>query len=89
LSRRRTREADGITCALFINMDLDRRKHDVDIIERVLGRIRDAGGPEDRTPVLDVDLPWVGGDVHRTVELTIGIDDAASDRRSSTRSRRR
>lgn len=70
-------------------MALDRRKHDLDIIERVLGRIRDTGGSEARTRVLDVDVPRAGGDVLRTVELTIGIDDTASDRRSSTRSRRR
>jgi hypothetical protein len=75
-------------------MDLDRRKHDVDVIERVLGGIRDSGSSESevRTRVLDVDddLPWAGGSVHRTVELTIGIDDTDSDRRrSSIHSRRR
>ena len=65
-------------------MDLDRRKHDVDIIERVLGGIRESGSPDVQTRVLDVDVPdapWAGGTVHRTVELTIGIDDTASERR--------
>lgn len=74
------------------DMDLDRRKHDVDIIERVLGGIRDSGSPEVRTRVLDVDVadvPWGAAAVHRTVELTIGVDDTASDRRASIRSRRR
>ena len=74
-------------------MDLDRRKHDVDIIERVLGGIRDSNSPAVQTRVLDVDVPdvpWAGGAVHRTMELTIGIDDTASERRrSSIGSRRR
>jgi hypothetical protein len=61
--------------------DLDRRKHDVDIIERVLGGMRDPGSDaEGRTRVIDVEVPWVSG-THSTLELTIGIDDSVSDRR--------
>ena len=65
-------------------MALDRRKHDVDIIERVLGGIRDSGPPEVNARVIDVDVPdvpWSGGTVHRTMELTIRIDDKASNPR--------
>lgn len=67
--------------------DLDRRKHDVDIIERVLGGIRDTDATEVRTSVLDVDLPWASGSEHPTLEVTVGLEDASSDRRA--RSRRR
>ena len=65
-------------------MALDRRKHVVDIIERVLGGIRNSGPPDVQTRVIDVavpDVPWSGGTVHRTMELTIGIDDTALHRR--------
>lgn len=58
---------------------LDRRKHDVDIIERVLGGIRDHDGAEDaRTRVIDVDVPF-SGSRDQTFELTVGIDQDASD----------
>jgi hypothetical protein len=60
-------------------MDLDRRKHDVDVIERVLGGIRDTGSDR-RTRVVDVDV-HNDQDEHSTLELTIGLDDAESDRR--------
>ena len=62
-------------------MDLDRRKHDVDIVERVLGGIRDARRSDVETRVLDLDVPWASGVDHPTLELTVGIDDSASDRR--------
>jgi hypothetical protein len=56
--------------------DLDRRKHDVDVIERVLGGIRDSDAAEGRARVIDVDVPWVSGFRDQTLELTVGIDEA-------------
>jgi hypothetical protein len=54
--------------------DVDRKKHDVDIIERVLGNIREGGGaPEESTRLLDVEVPWFGGSTRSTVELTVGL----------------
>jgi hypothetical protein len=54
--------------------DVDRKKHDVDIIERVLGNIREGGGaPEESTRLLDVEVPWLGGSTRSTVELTVGL----------------
>lgn len=61
---------------------LDRRKHDVDVIERVLGGIRESDTADDvRTRVIDLDVPWVSGFRDQTLELTVGIDDTASDSR--------
>ena len=61
---------------------LDRRKHDVDVIERVLGTIRDSDAAEDdRTRVIDLDVPWVSGSRDQTLELTVGIDHTASHSR--------
>jgi hypothetical protein len=63
--------------------DLDRRKHDVDIIERVLGGIRDSGGEADgHARVIDLDVPWVSGSSHSTLELTVGIEDPGGRRRT-------
>ena len=62
------------------DMDLDRRKHDVDIIERVLGGMHDADASEARTRVCDVDLPWLDESRHPTLELTVGLGKA-NDRR--------
>ena len=63
---------------------VDRKKHDVDIIERVLGSVRDGAGPEDQsTNLLKVDVPWFGGSTRSTVELTVGLP---SDSRSRARS---
>jgi hypothetical protein len=54
--------------------DVDRRKHDVDVIERVLCGIRDGDGPSDRaTELLDVDVPWLDGSMRSTVEMTVGL----------------
>lgn len=58
---------------------LDRRKHGVDVIERVLDSVRDSDA-DDWVHVFDVDLPWVSGARDQTLELTVGIDDSASDR---------
>jgi hypothetical protein len=53
---------------------VDRKKHDVDIMERVLGSLRDEAGGEDRsTDLLDVDVPCFGGSTRSTVELTVGL----------------
>lgn len=60
---------------------LDRRKHDVDIIERVLGGIRDSDrADDDRTRVIDVDVPS-SGSREQTLEVTIGIDHTEADSR--------
>ena len=62
--------------------DVDRRKHDVDIIERVLGGIRDSGSDADgRSRVIDVDVPWVNGSTHSTLELTVGVEETSDSRR--------
>ncbi|HET9192560.1 MAG TPA: hypothetical protein VFO21_06760 [Vicinamibacterales bacterium] len=58
---------------------LDRRKHDVDVIERVLGGVRDGDTAEGRTRVYDMDVPWVSGCRDQTLELTVGIDDDEGD----------
>jgi len=63
--------------------DLDRRKSDVDVIERVLGSIRDSASDGDgHARVIDVDLPRTSGSTHSTLELTIGIEDPGERRRS-------
>jgi hypothetical protein len=60
---------------------LDRRKHDVDIVERVLGGILDSDAPAGQTRVFDVHVPWVSGSRDRTLELTVGIEGTVSDSR--------
>lgn len=57
-------------------MDLDRRKHDVDIIERVFGGMHHEDPYEARTRVCDVDLPWLDESRHPALELTVGLDEA-------------
>ena len=60
---------------------LDRRKHDVDVIERVLGGIRDSDrDDDDRTRVIDVDVPS-SGSREQTLEVTVGIDHTEADSR--------
>ena len=56
---------------------IDRRKHDIDVIERVLGGIQDEPvGPGSHTEVVDIDArPWFGGVTTSTVQLTIGIGE--------------
>ena len=62
---------------------LDRKKHDVDVIERVLGDIRGSSdaAEDDRIRVIDVDVPSVDGARDQTLELTVGIDATVSERR--------
>ncbi len=69
--------------------DVDRRKHDVDVLERVLGGIRDSGEPDRHSRVVDVDVPGTSGSPHSTLELTLGIDENVSppDRPESPRGR--
>ena len=69
--------------------DLDRRKHDVDIIERVLGGIRDSGDPDGTSRVVDVDVPGPASSPHSTLELTVGIDENVSSPTAATGPRRR
>ena len=67
--------------------DLDRRKHDVDIIERVLGGIRDTEDHHGRTRVVDVNLPWGSEYQHPTLEVTVGLEEPSQDRHATTRRR--
>ena len=60
---------------------LDRRKHDVDIIERVIGGIRETGTSDNRTRVVELNVPSVSGSSGPILELTVGIDDTKSDSR--------
>jgi hypothetical protein len=56
--------------------DLDRRKHDVDVIERVLGNVREMEDVTDKwTRVVDVDVHDVSGSSHSTLELMLGIEE--------------
>ena len=65
--------------------DLDRRKHDVDVIERVLGGVQEtSGAPDSSTRRITLDLPREGGSSRPTLELTVGL---ASDAHSSRRRR--
>ena len=61
--------------------DLDRRKHDVDIIERVIGGICETGSSDGRTRVVELNVPSVIGSSRPILELTVGIDDTESDSR--------
>ena len=65
--------------------DLDRRKHDVDVIERVLGVVHEAIGPDEpRRRVIDVDVPATNGYRSASVELIVNLSDerrSADDRR--------
>jgi hypothetical protein len=54
--------------------DVDRRKHDVDVIERVLGGIHDNARPSRHaTDLLDVEVPWLDGSTRSTVEMTVDL----------------
>jgi hypothetical protein len=55
--------------------NLDRRKHDVDVIERVLGDVNDAvGQPEPLIGIADVEVhPWLGGSITTAAQLTVGM----------------
>ena len=53
---------------------LDRRKHDVDVIERVLSGVRDRL-QEDRSPTHIIDVGPRSAAEHSMLELTIGLAD--------------
>jgi hypothetical protein len=60
--------------------DLDRRKHDVDIIERVIGGIQEgADGPHER--VIGVEVPSIGGSPIVELVVNLSDDSATTDRR--------
>jgi hypothetical protein len=68
--------------------DVDRRKHDVDVIERVLGGVRETTSPADEsTPLISVEVPWFGGSARSTVELTVGLSTVSERPRTATRGR--
>jgi hypothetical protein len=55
---------------------VDRKKHDVDVIERVLGSAQEtATWSEAPTTRYSVEVPWIGGSMESTVEFTIGLPD--------------
>lgn len=56
---------------------IDRRKHDIDVIERVLGGIQDESVSRgSHTEVVDIDArPWLGGFTTSAVQLTVGIGE--------------
>lgn len=65
--------------------EVDRKKHDLDVLERVLGGVRDSGAAAHSTPLFDVDVPWFGGWTRSTVEMTVGLPEESrtSDRRDT------
>jgi hypothetical protein len=66
--------------------DLDRRKHDVDVIERVLGGVQDTlGADEPRRQVIDVEVPATNGVRSSHLELIVNLSE---DRRSMPDRRR-
>jgi hypothetical protein len=66
--------------------DLDRRKHDVDVIERVLGGVQDSLRPDEpHRQIIDLDIPATSGYRSSHVELIVDLTD---DRRSTPDRRR-
>ena len=78
-------------CKILGMGDLDRRKHDVDVIERVLGSVRETvGRPGEYTRLISVEVQWEGGGPARsTVELTVGLASNAAESPPPRRDRRR
>ena len=71
--------------------DLDRRKHDVDVIERVLGGVQDSLRPDEpRRRVIDLDVPATNGFRSSNVELIVSLSEnrLTDDRRSMSDRRR-
>jgi hypothetical protein len=55
---------------------VDRKKHDVDVIERVLGNAQEtAAWSEAPTTRYSVEVPWIGGSMDSTLELTVGLPE--------------
>jgi hypothetical protein len=61
-------------------MELDRRKHDVDVIERVLGSVHESREPDDRVRVVDL-AASPGQSTGAVVELTLRFEDVPPSRR--------
>ena len=54
---------------------IDRRKHDVDVMERVLGNAREPLDGDAYTEVVDLGIrPWLGGTTLTAVQLTVGAE---------------
>ncbi|HTM04624.1 MAG TPA: hypothetical protein VL173_14035 [Vicinamibacterales bacterium] len=64
----------GTECAAFTGVSLDRKKHDFDVMERVLGAVRDHDVGS-HTDVVSVDIkPWTAGVTSSVVQLTVAGD---------------
>jgi hypothetical protein len=65
--------------------DIDRRKHEVDVLERVLGSAGDAAAPDQpHTEVVDISVrPWLGGTTTSAVQVTVGGVAPDSEDRTS------
>jgi len=63
---------------------IDRRKHDVDVMERVLGRARDPLGDIDPyTEVFNLHAEtWLAGTATSAVQVTVGSIEGEPDTRS-------
>jgi hypothetical protein len=72
----------GTRCAVIAGMgEVDRKKHDVDVLERVLGGVGESTPPAHSTPLFDVDVPWFGGSMRSTVEMTVGLPEESRAKR--------
>jgi hypothetical protein len=61
-------------CRIVSMGHVDRRKHDVDVIERVLGGIHDAIDPSEPARRIDVEVPSSSGSCS-IVELIVNVGD--------------
>ena len=56
--------------------DIDRRKHDVDVLERVLGGVQDRlSSDEPRSLVIDVAVPSASGSPSSIVEVVVNLSE--------------
>lgn len=62
---------------------VDRKKHDVDVIERVLGSAQETWS-EAPTTRYSVEVPWIGGSMDSTVEFTIGLPEEDHNQKSKS-----
>jgi hypothetical protein len=61
--------------------DLDRRKHDVDVHERVLGGVQDRlSSDEPQSLVFNVTVPSTGGSRSSIVEVVVNLSDEGRPR---------
>ncbi len=76
-------------CSVSGMGDVDRKKHDVDVIERVLGGAgADVTTTDRSTRLLDIEVPWFDGMKSSTVELTIGLPEESRSGQGPDRARR-